>query len=105
MSHSGGTGGNGTDTALVLTDSQMGREGKHGGSHRSLRLMLKEPAECRVGLTWGERRAIREGFLLYVYPEAQAGASPSTVQGGRARQLRGPKFRAEYKGRGGWAEI
>lgn len=48
---------------------------------------------------------IREGFLLYVYPEAQAGASPSTVQGERALQLKGPKFRAEHKGRGDWAEI
>lgn len=53
----------------------------------------------------GERRVIREGFLLYVYPEAQAGASPSTVQGERALQLKGPKFRAEHKGRGDWAEI
>ena len=97
--------GNGTDTALVLTDSQMGREGKPGRSHRSLRLMLKEPAECHVGLTWGGKEGDQKGFLLYVYPEAQAGASPSTVQGGRALQLRGPKFGAEHKGRGGWAEI
>ena len=54
--------GNGTDTALVLTDSQMGREGKHGGSHRSLRLMLKEPAECHVGLTWGGKEGDQRRF-------------------------------------------
>lgn len=43
-------------------------------------LTLKEQAECSVGLS----RGAREVFLLYVYPEAQAGAK----WGGRALPLR-----------------
>ena len=64
--------GNGTDTALALTDSQMGREGKHGGSHRSLRLMLKEPAECPAGLTWGEGgRSEKVSYCLFILKPRQ----------------------------------
>lgn len=73
-------GGNGMDTTLVLTDSQTRREGKHGRGDRSVSADAKEQAECSVDLS----RGVREGFLLYVYPEAQAGAE----WGGRALPLR-----------------
>lgn len=72
MSHSGGTEGQWDRHCSCAHRLPVGRKGKHGGSHHSLRLVLKEPAEGPAGLTWGKGgRSEKVSYCMFILKPRQ----------------------------------